>query len=60
MKRLIDIVTQKYEVKMVYLSFVEENHPARQLYENLGFEFTGEIDPEGELIYKYEVWEGFK
>ncbi|WP_213809909.1 N-acetyltransferase [Jeotgalicoccus sp. WY2] len=52
MKELIKIVKQKYQVSMVYLSFVEDNEAARNLYENLDFKFTGEYDPEGELIYK--------
>lgn len=52
MKELIKIVTQKYQVSMIYLSFVEDNETARKLYENLDFKFTGEYDPEGELIYK--------
>lgn len=52
MKELIKIVTQKYQVSTVYLSFVEDNETARKLYESLDFKFTGEYDPEGELIYK--------
>ncbi|MFC3899518.1 GNAT family N-acetyltransferase [Aliicoccus persicus] len=52
---LIDIVTKKYQVNVVYLSFVKENVVAKQLYENMGFTFTGEYDPEGELIYKYDL-----
>lgn len=53
MKELIKIVTEKYNVNTVYLSFVENNDVAHKLYENLGFKFTGEYDPEGELIYKF-------
>lgn len=55
MKELIKIVTEKYNVNTVYLSFVEGNDVARKLYENLGFNFTGEYDPEGELIYRYDL-----
>ena len=55
MKELIKIVTKRYEVHTVYLSFVKDNNIARNLYENLGFKFTGEYDPEGELIYKYDL-----
>lgn len=60
MKELIKIVTEKYNVNTVYLSFVENNDVARKLYENLGFSFTGEYDPEGELIYKFNLTENFK
>lgn len=55
MKKLIKIVAKKYNVKTVYLSFVENNDTARNMYENLGFKFTGECDPEGELIYRYDL-----
>ena len=55
MKELIKIVTEKYNVNIVYLSFVENNDVARKLYENLGFNFTGEHVPEGELIYRYDL-----
>lgn len=55
MKELIKIITKKYKVSTVYLSFVEENDVARKLYENLDFKFTGEYDPEGELIYRYDL-----
>ncbi|CAM4338721.1 GNAT family N-acetyltransferase [Jeotgalicoccus halotolerans] len=60
MKELIKIVTEKYNVITVYLSFVEGNDVARKLYENLGFNFTGDYDPEGELIYKFNLTEDFK
>lgn len=54
-RQLIDIVTKKYKVNIVYLSFVEENVVAKQMYEKMGFKFTGEYDPEGELIYEYNL-----
>ncbi|MBF0753063.1 GNAT family N-acetyltransferase [Jeotgalicoccus nanhaiensis] len=60
MKELIKIITEKYNVNIVYLSFVENNDVARKLYENLGFNFTDEYDPEGELIYKFNLTENFK
>lgn len=55
MEELIDIVTKKYNVNIVYLSFVEENVVAQKMYEKLGFKFINEYDPEGELIYKFEL-----
>ena len=60
MKELIKIITEKYNVNIVYLSFVENNDVARKLYENLGFNFTDEYDPEGELIYKFNLTENFR
>lgn len=57
MKELIKIVTEKYNVNTVYLSFVKDNEVARKLYENIGFKYTGERDPEGEFIYKFKIKE---
>jgi len=38
----------------VFLSFVQENDAAERLYASIGFERTGETDPEsGEIIMKY-------
>ncbi|GAA3714381.1 GNAT family N-acetyltransferase [Salinicoccus jeotgali] len=55
MMHLIDVVTKTYDVGEIYLSFVEGNDVAKELYEKLGFKFTGKRDPQGELIYRYEV-----
>ncbi|GAB3059119.1 GNAT family N-acetyltransferase [Salinicoccus sesuvii] len=54
-QQLIEIVTNKYDVRTVYLSFTPDNHFAKQLYEKLGFRFTEEYDPAGELIYEYDL-----
>ena len=55
MKKLIELVTQEYEVNEVYLSIIEENLPAYHFYKSLGFEYINEQDPNGELIFKYTV-----
>lgn len=55
MKKLIDIVSKEYDVDVLYLSFVEENKIAYNLYKSLGFEYMNEKDPNGELIFKYNV-----
>ena len=36
----------------VYLSYVPENVVAARLYESLGFEKTGEVDEDGEIIMR--------
>lgn len=53
MIKLIDIVTKKYEVQDVYLSFVPGNEAAHNLYTSLGFKYIHEQDENGEYIFKY-------
>jgi len=53
MLKLIDIVTDKYQVDDVYLSLYDDNKVARQLYERIGFHYINEKDKNGELIFKY-------
>ncbi|MCG1010764.1 GNAT family N-acetyltransferase [Salinicoccus sp. ID82-1] len=55
MQQLMEIVMDKYSVRTVYLSFTSGNHVAQKIYEKLGFRFTEEYDPAGELIYRYEA-----
>jgi diamine N-acetyltransferase len=55
MMKLIDIVSKKYEVSTIYLSIVEENILAYNLYKSIGFEYINEKDVNGELIFKYTV-----
>ncbi len=55
MKKLIEVVSKEYDVDVLYLSFVEENKVAYNLYKSLGFEYMNEKDPNGELIFKYIV-----
>jgi len=57
MVKLIDIVSKKFEVEELYLSIVEENKVAYELYKSLGFEYINERDDQGELIFKYEIKE---
>ena len=42
MKKLIGIVSSKFEVKDIYLSIVEENRIAYSLYKSMGFEYINE------------------
>lgn len=55
MKRLIPIVADKYDARIIYLSIVPENAIAYKLYAKLGFKYINERDPEGEFIFKYEL-----
>lgn len=56
MRKLIDIVSKKYGVNVIYLSIIEENKAAYNLYESIGFECMNERDPEnGELLFKYII-----
>ena len=55
MKKLIGLVSSKFEVKDIYLSIVEENSIACSLYKSMGFEFINERDPNGELIFKSTI-----
>lgn len=55
MIKLIDKVSKEYGIKAIYLSIIEENTVAHKLYRDLGFEYTNERDPNGELIFKYAI-----
>lgn len=55
MMHLIKRVSKEYEVDIIYLSIVEENKAAYHLYSQLGFEYMHEKDPNGELLFKYEL-----
>lgn len=55
MMKLIDIVSKEYGVNTIYLSIVEENTLAYNLYKSIGFEYINEKDVNGELIFKYKV-----
>lgn len=54
-KQLIEIVSTVYGVNRIYLSVIEENVVARHLYEGLGFEYMDEKDPNGELLFRYNI-----
>ena len=55
MLKLIEIVAKEYGVEVIYLSIIEENEVALNLYKSIGFEFMNERDPNGELIFKYTM-----
>lgn len=55
MRHLIEIVSKRYGIRVIYLSIVEGNEVAAHLYNRLGFEYMNEKDPNGERIYKHEI-----
>lgn len=55
MVKLIDIVSKEYGVNTIYLSIIEENKAAYNLYKSIGFKFINDRDPNGELIFKYTI-----
>jgi len=56
MMQLIDIVSKEYGVNVIYLSIIEENRAAYNLYKSMGFEFMNERDPNnGELLFRYII-----
>lgn len=55
MRQLIEIVSKRYGITVIYLSIVEGNEAAAHVYNRLGFEYINEKDPNGERIYKYEL-----
>lgn len=59
MEGLIEMVSEEYDVDVLYLSIVEENEVAYKLYTSLGFEYMeDEEEPNGELIFKIKIDKG--
>lgn len=55
MTKLIDIVSKKFDVSVIYLSIVEGNDVAYNLYTSIGFRYMNTQDENGELMFKYTV-----
>lgn len=57
-KELIESIFKKFSCKEIYLSIFEDNHKALKLYEELGFNFNGELDYGGEkvMVLKSETY----
>lgn len=55
LKSIINKIAKEYKCSEVYLSIYENNTVAIDLYKKFGFEFTGEVDRNGELVMKLEV-----
>lgn len=43
------------ECQEIYLSFVPENISAEKLYSSVGFEKTGKISDDGEIVMRYRI-----
>lgn len=52
MIKLLDHLWQTHQPDKVYISFVEDNLPAKHLYSSIGFVDTGMMDDD-EMIYVY-------
>ncbi|MGH4122014.1 MAG: GNAT family N-acetyltransferase [Clostridium sp.] len=50
MSKIIEHIRDNYNYNEVYLSEVPENARAKGLYKSLGFEFTGEVEDEEEVM----------
>lgn len=55
MSKLIDIVPKEYGVDVIYLSIVDGNTVAYNLYKSIGFRYMNTQDENGELMFKYTV-----
>ncbi|MCR1934154.1 GNAT family N-acetyltransferase [Clostridium tepidum] len=51
---LINTILKEYNCNKIYLSIFKNNIEAMKLYKKFGFEFTGELDENGELIMVLE------
>src|SRR5690625_1342138 len=51
-RKMLDYLVARFDSKYIYLSVYEENQAAIQLYESFGFEFTDEMDVNGEMIMR--------
>ena len=47
---ILDRITKEYNCKEIYLSVYPHNIPAINLYKQMGFVFTGELDTKGEHV----------
>jgi diamine N-acetyltransferase len=50
MSKIIEHIKNNYNYDNVYLSEVPENSTAKGLYKSFGFEFTGEVEDEEEVM----------
>lgn len=52
---VIERLKQIEDCREIYLSFVPENKNAEKLYKSIGFERTGELDEDGEILMRYQI-----
>ena len=53
--QVIERMSQLADCREIYLSFVPENVGAERLYESVGFERTGEISEDGEVVMRFDL-----
>jgi diamine N-acetyltransferase len=53
--RVIERMKQIEDCREIYLSFVPENTGAERLYRSVGFERTGEISEDGEIVMRFTI-----
>ncbi len=52
---VIEKMKQIEDCREIYLSFVPENVNAERLYRSVGFERTGEISEDGEVVMRFDL-----
>ena len=53
MRELIKQLKEMPDCREVFLSYVPDNLAAEQLYLGLGFQKTGKVDEDGEIIMRF-------
>ncbi len=54
-RRVIERMKQIEDCRAIFLSFVPENTGAERLYQSVGFERTGEISEDGEIVMRFTI-----
>ncbi len=52
---MIELIRTRPGCDAIYLSVVPGNETAERLYASLGFQRTGEVDPDGEIVMRLEL-----
>lgn len=53
LEQLLELLAERYSHKPIYLSVFSDNYSAIHLYQDLGFQFNGQLDTKGEQIMVY-------
>jgi diamine N-acetyltransferase len=53
--KVIELMKEIKDCREIFLSFVPENTGAEKLYQNVGFERTGETSEVGEIIMRFDL-----
>ena len=52
--KIIDMMHEKFNCHIIFLSFEPENHIAKKFYESVGFVDTGRVE-HGEIVYRLDL-----